>query len=175
MGLDGCQITQYSWLLGSTYVYWPNFLQVIFLLQLIRTIFHLDISFICLFGVIRVLFCVVCSLHSYRIVERESRGQEIPQSLMCRHCWGSFLNIAFFTEEAFFLVKSQKLSLGITLLKCQIIRISELSGVGLTFRHRASCILGQAFTILQRTLFIYLIDRYISLSDICLTVHHWYK
>ena len=45
----------------------------------------------------------------------------------------------------------------------------------LTFRHRASCILGQAFTTLQRTLFIYLINKYISLSDICLTVHHWYK
>ena len=31
------------------------------------------------------------------------------------------------------------------------------------------------FTTLQRTLFIYLINKYISLSDICLTVHHWYK
>ena len=44
----------------------------------------------------------------------------------------------------------------------------------LTFKHRASCILGR-FTALQRTLFIYLINKYISLSDICLTVHHWYK
>jgi len=24
-------------------------------------------------------------------------------------------------------------------------------------------------------LFIYLINKYISLSDICLTVHHWHK
>ena len=31
------------------------------------------------------------------------------------------------------------------------------------------------FATLQRTLFIYLINKYISLSDICLTVHHWYK
>ena len=31
------------------------------------------------------------------------------------------------------------------------------------------------FTTLQRTLFIYLINKNISLSDICLTVHHWYK
>ena len=28
------------------------------------------------------------------------------------------------------------------------------------------------FASLQRTLFIYLINKYISLSDICLTVHH---
>ena len=33
--------------------------------------------------------------------------------------------------------------------------------------------IGQAFRYsLQRTLFIYLINKYISLSDICLTVHH---
>ena len=42
----------------------------------------------------------------------------------------------------------------------------------LTFRHRASYIEGRRFATLQRTLFIYLINKYISLSDICLTVHH---
>ena len=36
----------------------------------------------------------------------------------------------------------------------------------LTFRHRASCILGQAFHYSPETLFIYLINKYISLSDI---------
>jgi len=35
------------------------------------------------------------------------------------------------TEEAFFLVKSKTPGLGIALQKCQIIRISELSDVGL--------------------------------------------
>ena len=45
----------------------------------------------------------------------------------------------------------------------------------LTFRHRASCIEDRRFATLLRTLFIYLINKYISLSDICLTVHHWYK
>ena len=42
----------------------------------------------------------------------------------------------------------------------------------LTFRHRASCILGQAFHYSPENVFIYLINKYISLSDICLTVHH---
>ena len=42
----------------------------------------------------------------------------------------------------------------------------------LTFRHRASSTQDRHFTTLQRTLFIYLINKYISLSDICLTVHH---
>ena len=39
----------------------------------------------------------------------------------------------------------------------------------LTFRHRASSIQDRRFTTLQRTLFISLINKYISLSDICLT------
>ena len=41
----------------------------------------------------------------------------------------------------------------------------------LTVRHRASSIYDRHFATLQRTLFIYLINKYISLSDICLTVH----
>ena len=47
--------------------------------------------------------------------------------------------------------------------------------ISLTFRHRASSKQDRHFATLQRTLFIYLINKYISLSDICLTVHHWYK
>ena len=42
----------------------------------------------------------------------------------------------------------------------------------LTFRHCASSIQDRHFTTLQRTLFIYLINKYISLTDICLTVRH---
>ena len=42
----------------------------------------------------------------------------------------------------------------------------------LTFRQHASSISDRRFATLQRTLFIYLINKYISLSDICLTVHH---
>ena len=42
----------------------------------------------------------------------------------------------------------------------------------LTFKHCASSIQDRRFTTLQRMLFIYLINKYISLSDICLTVHH---
>ena len=45
--------------------------------------------------------------------------------------------------------------------------------VALTFRHRASCIQDRRFAVLSRErLFIYLINKYISLSDTCLTVHH---
>ena len=42
----------------------------------------------------------------------------------------------------------------------------------LTFTHRASSIEDRSFATLQRKVFIYLINKYISLSDICLTVHH---
>ena len=49
------------------------------------------------------------------------------------------------------------------------VKYEEEFVIGLTFRHRAS---SRHFATLQRTLFIYLINKYISLSDICLTVHH---
>jgi len=41
--------------------------------------------------------------------------------------------------------------------------------ISLTFRRRASSIQDRRFSALQRRLFIYLINNYISLSDICLT------
>ena len=64
------------------------------------------------------------------------------------------------------------------LLVCQhvFVCVSQCSivyGVSkLSFRHRTSSIQDRRFASLQRTLFIYLINKYISLSDICLTVHH---
>jgi len=42
----------------------------------------------------------------------------------------------------------------------------------LTFMHHASSIQDRRFATLQRTLLIYLINKYVSLSDISLTVHH---
>ena len=44
--------------------------------------------------------------------------------------------------------------------------------IRLTFRHRASSVQDRHFATLQRTRFISLINKYILLSDICLTVHH---
>ena len=46
-----------------------------------------------------------------------------------------------------------------------LVRISTLGTALLLYRDRR-------FTSLQRMLFIYLINKYISLSDICLRVHH---
>ena len=43
---------------------------------------------------------------------------------------------------------------------------------GLTFRRLNPVYRDRRFVTLQRMLFIYLINKYISLSDICLTVHH---
>ena len=45
-------------------------------------------------------------------------------------------------------------------------------GFTLTFRHRPSSILGKAFRYSPENAFYNLINKYISLSDICLTVHH---
>jgi hypothetical protein len=55
---------------------------------------------------------------------------------------------------------------------CSSVTSHSLFVFSLTFRHRASSIYDRRFATLQRTLFIYLINKYISLSDICLTVHH---
>ena len=63
----------------------------------------------------------------------------------------------------------QYLNLGLGVTKCFHIFCANHS---LTFRHRASCIYDRRFVTLQRTIFIYLINKHISLSDICLTVHH---
>ena len=46
------------------------------------------------------------------------------------------------------------------------------SSAQLNFRLHASSIQDRRFATLQRTLFNYLINKYTSLSDICLTVHH---
>ena len=56
-------------------------------------------------------------------------------------------------------------------LYCIAISVASLTYI-LTFRHRASSTQDRQFATLHRTLFIYLINKYISLSDICLTVHH---
>ena len=53
-----------------------------------------------------------------------------------------------------------------------VITERNLSKDVLTFRHRASCILGQAFYYSPENDFYIFNQKYISLSDICLTVHH---
>jgi hypothetical protein len=79
------------------YLYWPKFLQVIFgycpytwALQLMRGVFHLDISFICWFSDFRILFYVFLNLHSYRNWCRRQGGQEMPWQLMYRCSWRVF-------------------------------------------------------------------------------------
>jgi len=42
----------------------------------------------------------------------------------------------------------------------------------LNFSHRASSIFDRRFATPWRTLFVYLINKYIPLSNICVTVHH---
>ena len=51
---------------------------------------------------------------------------------------------------------------------CRCVSIWQYTALYLTFRHRASHIQDRRFVTNQRTLFIYLIKKYISLSDICL-------
>ena len=60
-------------------------------------------------------------------------------------------------------------------LQAKQVRITGNLDSWLTFRHHASSVWDRCFATLQRTLFVYLINKYISLYDIRLTMHHWYK
>ena len=51
-------------------------------------------------------------------------------------------------------------------------KLRKTSTQCLNLQAPASSIQDRRFDTLQRTLFIYLINKYISLFDICLTVHH---
>ena len=70
---------------------------------------------------------------------------------------------AFNKKKAVF-TSTLDLELSKKLVKCYIWS-TALYGAETVYRDRR-------FATLQRTLFIYLINKYISLSDICLTVHH---
>lgn len=120
-----------SWVLTVTFCYGSNTWAVCIIIG----VFHLDIYFICWLRVIRVLFCVFWSLHSWQ--SWWSRKQEV------RKYWNGWstdirgglfsilLRSSYFTDEAFSLVKSHPSILGTTPLKCQIIRIPSLLDTGL--------------------------------------------
>ena len=56
-------------------------------------------------------------------------------------------------------------------IRCGL-KLHSLHNYWLTFRHRASCILGQAFHYSPENVF-YIFNQQINfISDICLTVHH---
>ena len=97
---------------------------------------HLDISFICWFTVIRVLFFVFWSLHSWRSwcsrrqwVRRYHNGQCTLQTIL-EVFLNIYVRVACFIDT-FFLVRNKTLGLGTIFLTCWIFRISELSDVKL--------------------------------------------
>ena len=75
--------------------------------QLLRRVFHLDISFSCWFRAIRV--CVLCILQTWRSWWNSGMGQEIPQRLMHTHSWRPSLSLrtAYSIDEDFFWVKKK--------------------------------------------------------------------
>ena len=122
------------------YPYWSQFYKVVICycsytqaVQLIREIFSLDISFICWLRVIRV-FYVLWSLHRGRSWWTRRQGvRKIPQQLMYT-LWGlseHVPGICLFHWCSVFLVKSKTSSLGTTIQKCHIIRISKFLNIRL--------------------------------------------
>ena len=80
-----------------------------------------------------------------------------------------FVNTRYISQHIYLQVNIQIVQNYILFLNLQYLSDTNMY---LTFRHRASPIWDRRFATLQRTLFIYLINKYISLSDICLAVHH---
>ena len=103
--------------------------------QLIREVFHLDISFLCWFRVRRALLCVVWSLHSWRSLWSRRQGSRRYDNSRgtdsLGDLWTCPCELPVSLRKLFFLVKVKTPSLVTTLLKCRIISISELSDVGL--------------------------------------------
>ena len=113
-GAELLNIPDYQMVPLLTYVLTGNLLLLLLYLgcTTIR-VFHLDISFICWFTVIRVLFCVFWGLHRWRSWwNKRQRGRRNHNS-WCTDSLGAFLNMslisACFIDEAFFLVKSKNL------------------------------------------------------------------
>ena len=134
--IQNCTWMNKCWITGYSR---PKFLQVIFCycsctwaIQLSREFFYLYIS-ICWASVIRVLYCIFWSLHSWRIWWGRRQGSwdttTVDVQILLQAFWKMSLEIRF-TKEAFFCYEANFWSWD-SLLKCQNIRISELSVVGL--------------------------------------------
>ena len=94
-------------------------------LHLIRGVFHLDISFSCWFkGHWGIPLSFLGTSQLKKLMEMETRGQEVPQQLMYRRSWRLFEHvrwICLFHWWSFFLVISRTSSLGIIPSPWQII------------------------------------------------------
>ena len=123
--LTGDRPVPYYWIFQiiRRYLYWTKLLKVIFCycsytwaVQLIRRVFYLDISFICSFRVISVLFCVFWSLHSWGSWWHRRQGIWRYNS-WCKDTLDVLLNMflrnACFNDEAFTWHKAKLLILGL--------------------------------------------------------------
>ena len=114
--------------------------------------------------VLRTLICLIVTLMHFKILYCTS---ELLINFLCNENTANFGNVSSLAERPILFRSHIKLVCDYAPPPKKNIHIFPL-----TFRHRASCILGQAFHYSPENVFIYLINKYISLSDICLTVHH---
>ena len=112
--------------------YWPKFLQLItcycsytWAVQLIRWVFHFDISVISWFK--GQQGPLLCFLESSQLKLMEETRAKRYHNIWCTDSPRGLVNMA---PRPFFLVKSKTSGL-VTTLKCWLIRISELQDIGL--------------------------------------------
>jgi len=137
MGQDRCWIIGYSRLSNTTHTDLSSFGSLFvycsytWAVQIIRGIFHLDIALVCWVRVIRVLFSFLWSPHSWRSWQSRRQGARRYLDSWCTDTLGGLFehvpDINLFQWCSFSLGKSKTSGLEITLLKCSIIRISNLS------------------------------------------------
>jgi len=97
--------------------------------QVLREVFHVDISFICWLRVIRILFFLFWDFAAEEVDGVGDKGPGIPQQLMYIHSWRAFWTCSWDIPVSLMSLltwKSKTSGLAATLTKCWIVRISEL-------------------------------------------------
>ena len=102
-----------------------------------------------------------------------NKNRQTMQSVDEAVHWNTnYISLTNLTKQ--FPKKKKKITI-INTLRTGLLNCLNARSRGLIFRHLRPVYRDRHFATLQRTLFIYLINKYISLPNICLTVHHWFK
>lgn len=112
MHMTGRTLNCQTFQISRWYLYWPKFLQAVFCYsdtwnaQLIRGVYHLDISFICCFRIIRLYFHVFWGLDSFKKLiglEKEWSGGTtmVDVQTLLMFFLNTFLRSTGFSDETF--------------------------------------------------------------------------
>ena len=117
-------------------------------------------------------FCFSVPSYTLKAKARLGRNTQIKQWGISYDFLLDLTRSSWVLKSGFWIISSGHKKYTIAVFRTEYIHKRLLNDFRISFRHRASCILGQAFHYSPENAFYILINKYISLSDICLTVHH---